>query len=108
MNSNARLIIQGGWVKIWFDWCTIDGTIEVDIVKHLWMLGTDTTQHMNINGSTDFKGIMFVPKGHINVNGKVDGSVIGTSVTVNSGAYIYYDQDTLIHDRWSTIGVAAP
>lgn len=107
VNANGRLIIQGGWVKIWFDWCTVDGKIEVDTVKHLWMLGTNTTQHMNINGSSIFKGILFIPEGYVNVNGRVNGSVIGKEVTVNSGAYIYYDQDSLIHDRWSTIGDAA-
>jgi hypothetical protein len=100
VNSNARLVIQGGWVKIWFDTCTIDGTVEVDIVKHLWMLGTDATPHLNINGSTNFKGIMFTHNAYINVNGYVDGSVIGKGVTANSGAYIYYDEDTKIHDRW--------
>ncbi|MCW8966352.1 MAG: hypothetical protein OQK82_06675, partial [Candidatus Pacearchaeota archaeon] len=104
LNSNSTLIIQGGYVKIWFDTCTIDGTIIVDKTKHLWMVGTEYCEYLNINSSTQFTGIIYAHNRRINANWPVTGSIIGKTITLNSEAYINYDEDTRIHDRWFTLG----
>jgi hypothetical protein len=47
-------------------------------------------QGVNVNGGTNFTGFIYSPNGSVLVGGVVNGSVVGSSTTLNSGGQVNF------------------
>jgi len=98
INVNAPVatrIAPAGEVRIW-----VTGTLNLGgnlnangIPKNLTVLVT-STGFININGGGALFGVLYAPTSTVNVNSPVFGSVIGRSVTLNTGSAVHFDQSS--------------
>ena len=91
----AIRIAPAGEVRIW-----VTGTLNLGgnlnangTPKNLTILVT-SSGFVNINGGGAFFGLLYAPTSVVNVNGPVFGTVIGRSVTLNSGSAVHFDQSS--------------
>jgi len=89
----AIRIAPAGEVRIWVTGTlNLGGNLNVNgTPKNLTFLVTSSGS-VNINGGGAFYGLLYAPTSLVIVNGPVFGSVIGRSVTLNSGAAVHFDQ----------------
>lgn len=91
----AIRIAPAGEVRIW-----VTGTLNPGgnlnangTPKNLTFLVT-SSGFVNINGGGAFYGLLYAPTSVVNVNGPIFGTVIGRSVTLNSGSAVHFDQSS--------------
>jgi hypothetical protein len=91
----AIRIAPAGEVRIW-----VTGTLNPGgnlnangTPKNLTFLVTSSGS-VNINGGGAFFGLLYAPTSVVIVNGPVFGTVIGRSVTLNTGAAVHFDQSS--------------
>jgi len=88
-------VSPAGQVRIW-----VTGSLNLGgnlnsrgIPKNLAFLVT-SSGFVNINSGGALFGLIYAPTSRLNVNGPVFGTVIGSSVTLNSGAAVHFDQSS--------------
>lgn len=88
----AITISPAGPVRIWVTGnLNLGGNENLDgTPKNLAFLVTGSGW-VNVNSSGALYGMIYAPTSGINVNSKVFGSVIGSSLVMNSGAAVHYD-----------------
>lgn len=85
-------ISPAGQVRIWVTGnLNLGGNENVaGIADNLAFLVT-SSGWVNVNSGGSLYGLIYAPSSQINVNSAIFGSVIGASVTLNSGAAVHYD-----------------
>ena len=91
----AIRIAPAGEVRIWVTGTlSLGGNLNANgIPRNLTILVTSSGS-VNINGGGAFFGLLYAPTSVVIVNGPVFGSVIGRSVTLNTGAAVHFDQSS--------------
>ncbi len=93
VNFPGSIAISGaGQVRIW-----VTGTLNLGGNENLgglpsrlaFLVTSSTTVNVNARGS--LAGLIYAPTSVVNVNSAVFGSVVGSSVTLNSGAGVHFD-----------------
>lgn len=91
----AIRISPAGQVRIW-----VTGTLNLGgnvnaggIPKNLAFL-VNSSGFVNINRGGAFDGIVYAPTSTVNASGPVFGTIVGRSVTLNSGAAVHFDQSS--------------
>ncbi|MGA2450582.1 MAG: hypothetical protein ABTD50_18095 [Polyangiaceae bacterium] len=64
------------------------------VPENLQFLVTSSTP-VDINGNGALFGFVYAPLSTVNVNSSVFGSVVGSSVSLNSGGAVHFDQDSI-------------
>ena len=84
-----------GPVKIWVTGnLNLGGTENGNgIPSNLTFIVTGSNP-VNVNRGGSLYGAIFAPASQVNVNSTVYGSITGSSVTLNSGAAVHYDQNS--------------
>jgi CubicO group peptidase (beta-lactamase class C family) len=84
-----------GPVKIWVTGSlNLGGTENGNgIPSNLTFIVTGSNP-VNVNRGGSLYGAIFAPASQVNVNSTVYGSITGSSVTLNSGAAVHYDQNS--------------
>jgi hypothetical protein len=98
INVNAPGAIRispSGEVRIWVTGTlNLGGNLNVNgIPKNLTIL-VNSSGSVNINGGGALYGVLYAPTSVVTVNSPVFGSVIGRSVTLNTGAAVHFDQSS--------------
>ena len=91
----AIRIAPAGEVRIWVTGSlNLGGNLNANgIPKNLTILVT-SSGFVNINGGGAFFGLLYAPTSAVNASGPVFGTVIGRSVTLNSGSAVHFDQSS--------------
>lgn len=94
VNSGGRLQVSGP-VRIW-----VSGGVNINALanpngtpKNLELLLTGTTP-ANVNSGGQLFGLLYAPQAQVFVNALVFGAVVGSTVTLNSGGQVHFDQDS--------------
>jgi hypothetical protein len=90
MNPGANLTITGGVAQIWVTGAslTLAGTANAGgDPTNLEFLVT-SSQFVNINNGSNITAFIYAPIAGLVVGGTVNGSVVGSSTTLNSGASV--------------------
>jgi hypothetical protein len=92
----AITISPPGQVRIWVTGTlTLGGNVNVrGVPKNLAFLVT-SSGFVNINGGGALYGLVYAPRSAVSVNSPVFGTVIGSSVTLNIGAAVHFDQSSV-------------
>jgi hypothetical protein len=98
INVNAPGAIRispAGEVRIWVTGSlTLGGNLNANgIPRNLAILVT-SSGFVNINGGGAFFGVLYAPASAVNANGPVFGTIVGRSVTLNSGSAVHFDQSS--------------
>ncbi len=91
----AIRIAPAGEVRIWVTGSlNPGGNLNANgAPKNLTIL-VNSSGFVNINRGGAFYGLLYAPTSVVNVNGPIFGTVIGRSVTLNSGAAVHFDQSS--------------
>ena len=92
MNPGANLIISGGVAQIWVTGAslTLGGTANAGgDPTNLEFLVT-SQQFVNVNSNSNITAFIYAPNAGVIVSGTVNGSVVGSSTTLNSGAAVNF------------------
>jgi hypothetical protein len=91
----AIRISPAGQVRIWVTGSlNLGGNLNLGgIPKNLALL-VNSAGFVNINGGGALHGIVYAPTSGVNASGPVFGTVVGRSVTLNSGAAVHFDQSS--------------
>jgi hypothetical protein len=91
----AIRIAPAGEVRIWVTGSlNLGGNLNANgIPKNLTIL-VNSAGFVNINRGGAFFGLVYAPTSAMNVNGPVFGTVVGRSVTLNSGSAVHFDQSS--------------
>jgi len=90
MNPGANLIISGGIAQIWVTGAslTLGGTANAGgDPTNLEFLVT-SQQFVNVNNNSNITAFIYAPIAGVVIGGTVNGSVVGSSTTLNSGAAV--------------------
>lgn len=89
-------VSPAGEVRIWVTGTlTLGGNLNLHgIPKNLAFLVT-SAGFVNINGGGALFGLVYAPTSALSVSSPVFGTVIGSSVTLNSGAAVHFDQSSV-------------
>ncbi len=94
LNAPGTLTIApAGLVRIWVTGSLNLGGLENsnEVPDQLAFLVTSSVS-VNVNARGALYGILYAPSAAVNVNSPVFGSIIGSSVTLNSGAAVHEDE----------------
>jgi hypothetical protein len=98
INVNAPGAIRispAGEVRIWVTGsATLGGSLNANGVPRNLTILVNSAGFVNVNGGGALNGVLYAPTSTVNVNGPVFGTVIGRSVTLNSGAAVHFDQSS--------------
>lgn len=99
VNFNAPGAINispAGEVRIWVTGSlNLGGNLNLKgIPKNLAFLVT-SSGFVNISGGSALYGLVYAPTSTVFVDGPVFGTIIGSSVTVNSGGAVHFDQSSV-------------
>jgi len=105
-------VSPAGQVRIWVTGSlNLGGNVNLrGIPRNLAFLVT-SSGFVNINGGGALYGLVYAPTSALSVNSPVFGTVVGSSVTLNSGAAVHFDQssacasNTAQRDQSFTTGV---
>jgi len=92
MNPGANLIISGGVAQIWVTGAslTLGGTANAGgDPTNLEFLVT-SQQFVNVNSNSNITAFIYAPNAGVIVGGTVNGSVVGSSTTLNSGGAVNF------------------
>jgi hypothetical protein len=93
MNGGATLKVTGGVAQIWVTGSTaLTGTANAGgDPTNLEILVTGT-QGVNVNSNTSFTGFIYAPTAPVlvNSNAVVNGSIVGSNTTLNSGGKVVF------------------
>jgi hypothetical protein len=105
----AIRISPAGQVRIW-----VTGSLNLGgnenaggIPRNLAFLVT-STQFVNINTGGQLFGLVYVPRSGLSVNSPVFGTVIGSSVTLNGGAAVHFDQSSVCASNTAVLDQSFP
>ena len=89
-------ISPAGEVRIWVTGTlTLGGNLNSrGVPKNLAFLVTNSG-FVNINGGGALYGLVYAPTSALSVNSPVFGTVIGSSVTLNTGSAVHFDQSSV-------------
>jgi len=90
MNPGATLIISGGIAQIWVTGAslTLGGTANAGgDPTNLEFLVT-SQQFVSVNSNSQITAFIYAPRAGIVVDGTVNGSIVGSSTTINSGGKV--------------------
>jgi hypothetical protein len=92
----AIRISPAGQVRIWVTGSlNLGGNENVGgVPRNLAFLVTGT-QFVNINAGGQLFGLVYAPRSGMTVNSPVFGTVIGSSVTLNTGSAVHFDQSSM-------------
>jgi alpha-tubulin suppressor-like RCC1 family protein len=94
LNSNSTLNVTGGAVRIWVTGtATLGGSVNNNGLPGNFELLLTSNHDLNLNGGAILFGVIYAPNAAVNLGGSVFGAVIGSRVTLNSGARVHFDQD---------------
>ena len=103
----ALKVSPAGPVRIW-----VTGTLNLGgyentngSPKNFTFLVTSSAA-VNVNGGGSLVGLIYAPTANVILNSQVFGSVVGSSVTLNSGAAVHFDTSSLCNP--ATGGGAPP
>jgi hypothetical protein len=92
MNPGSTLIISGGIAQIWVTGAslTLGGTANAGgDPTNLEFLVT-SQQFVNVNTNSNITAFIYAPIAGVVVSGTVNGSVVGSSTTINSGGAVNF------------------
>jgi hypothetical protein len=85
-----------GHVRIWVTGnLNLGGNENVNGVPNNLAFLVTSSGWVNVNGGGALYGLIYAPTSVVNLHSPVFGSVIGSSVTLNSGAALHFDQSTV-------------
>ena len=91
MNGGSTLRVTGGIAQIWVSGgVNLTGTANAGGDPTNLELLLSGNQGVNVNGGTNFTGFIYSPNGSVLVGGVVNGSVVGSSTTLNSGGQVNF------------------
>lgn len=92
----AIRISPAGQVRIWVTGTlSLGGNVNLGgIPKNLAFL-VNSSGFVNINRGGALHGLVYAPTSTLNASGPVFGTVVGRSVTLNSGAAVHFDQSSM-------------
>jgi hypothetical protein len=91
----AIRIAPAGAVRIWVTGTlNLGGNLNANGTPNNLTLLVTSSGFVNINGGGAFYGLLYAPTSAVNVNGPVFGTVIGRSVTLNTGSAVHFDQSS--------------
>jgi hypothetical protein len=91
MNGGSTLRVTGGVAQIWvLGGVNLTGTANAGGDPTNLELLLTGNQGVNVNGGTNFTGFIYSPNGSVLVGGVVNGSVVGSSTTLNSGGQVNF------------------
>ena len=87
-------VSPAGEVRIWVTGTlTLGGNLNLrGVPRNLAFLVTSSGS-VNINGGGALFGMVYAPTSSVSVNSPIFGTVIGSSVTLNSGAAVHFDAE---------------
>ena len=89
-------VSPAGEVRIWVTGTlTLGGNLNLrGVPRNLAFLVTSSGS-VNINGGGALFGMVYAPTSSVSVNSPIFGTVIGSSVTLNSGAAVHFDESSV-------------
>lgn len=92
INGQGSLNIIGtGEVRIWVTGnLNLGGSVNPTSIPRNLALIVPSSGWVNVNGGA-FRGLLYAPLANVNLGGQVFGTVVGRSVTLNSGAQVHFD-----------------
>lgn len=96
LNLNGGSIVVNGAVRLW-----VTGSININRPVNLGgrpgnlQIVLTSTANLFLNSGGVIYGQIYAPASTLYLNGPVFGSVVGSSVTLNSGAAVHFDQDSV-------------
>lgn len=92
INGQGGLGIVGtGEVRIWVTGSlNLGGGVNKTSIPRNLALILPSSGWVNLNGG-EFHGLLYAPLANVNLGGKIFGTVVGRSVTLNSGAAVHFD-----------------
>lgn len=91
MNGGSTLRVTGGVAQIWVSGgVNLTGTANAGGDPTNLELLLTGNQGVNVNGGTNFTGFIYSPTGTVLVGGVVNGSIVGSSTTLNSGGQVNF------------------
>lgn len=92
-------IIATGEVRIWVTGnLNLGGSVNGSNIPRNMALILPNAGSVNFNGG-QFRGLLYAPRADITVGGKIFGTVVGRSVTLNSGAAVHFDVGSTCFDE---------
>lgn len=92
----ALNISPPGEVRIWVTGSlNLGGNLNVQGVPSDLAFVVTSAGWVNINNGGSFHGILYAPTSAVNVSGPVFGTVVGSSVALNSGAAVHFDESSV-------------
>jgi hypothetical protein len=93
--SGAINVAPGGGVRIWVTGgLSTGGVVNGQGTPANLAFVLPNAGWVNLNGG-QFHGLLYAPTSNVNVNGSVFGTIVGKSVTLNSGGSVHFDLDAL-------------
>jgi hypothetical protein len=91
MNGGATLKVTGGVAQIWVSGgVNLTGTANAGgDPTNLEILVTGN-QGVNVNSNTNFTGFIYAPLSNVLISSVINGSVVGSSTTLNSGGKVVF------------------
>ena len=91
MNGGSTLKISGGVAQIWVSGgVNLTGTANAGGDPTNLELLLTGNQGVNVNGNTNFTGFIYAPNASVLIGAIVNGSVVGSSTTLNSGGQVNF------------------
>ncbi len=91
MNGGSTLKVSGGVAQIWVSGgVNLTGTANAGGDPTNLELLLTGNQGVNVNGNTNFTGFIYAPTASVLIGAIVNGSVVGSSTTLNSGAQVSF------------------
>jgi hypothetical protein len=91
-------VIGTGEVRIWVTGnLNLGGSVNSTSIPRNLALIVPTSGWVNFNGGA-FRGLLYAPLRDISLGGQIFGTVIGKSVTLNSGAAVHFDVSSTCFD----------
>lgn len=89
-------VSPAGQVRIWVTGgLTLGGNLNVGGVPKNFAFLVTGSGFVNINGGGALNGLVYAPKSGITVGGPVFGTIVGSSVTLNAGGAVHFDQSSV-------------
>ena len=94
MNSSSTLRVSGGVVSIWVSGALIlGGAANPQGLPHNLEFLVTEMQDVHVNSGGALAGFIYAPMASVLVDATVFGSVVGRTVTLNSGGRVHFDRD---------------
>jgi hypothetical protein len=96
-SPGAIKISPAGQVRIWVTGnLNLGGTENLNGVPNNLAFLVTSSGFVNVNSGGALYGLIYAPTSVVNVNSTIFGSVVGSSVTLNSRAAVHFDQSSFV------------